>query len=126
MAKLRESRILEVSLETQDEPARRAYQGRRLRETVAHAFAHAPRTRASLEAAGVQPSEVASLDALARIPITRKDDLSALDAANLPFGGLLAVPVGKLQRIFMSPGPIYDPQGAGDDYWRFRHAFAAA
>ena len=126
MAKLRESRILEVSLETQDEPARRAYQGRRLRETVAHAFAHAPRTRASLEAAGVQPSEVTSLDALARIPITRKDDLSALDAANLPFGGLLAVPVGKLQRIFMSPGPIYDPQGAGDDYWRFRHAFAAA
>jgi phenylacetate-CoA ligase len=126
VAKLRESRILEVSLETQDEATRRAYQGRRLRETVAHAFAHAPRTRASLEAAGVQPSEVASLDALARIPITRKDDLSALDAANLPFGGLLAVPVGKLQRIFMSPGPIYDPQGAGDDYWRFRHAFAAA
>lgn len=126
MAKLRESRILDVGLETQDEAARRAYQGRRLRETVAHAFAHAPRTRASLEKAGVAPGEVSSLDALARLPVTRKDDLAAIDAADLPFGGLLAVPVGKLQRIFQSPGPIYDPQGQGDDYWRFRHAFAAA
>jgi phenylacetate-CoA ligase len=31
-----------------------------------------------------------------------------------------------LARIFMSPGPIYDPQGPGEDFWRFRHALAAA
>jgi phenylacetate-CoA ligase len=36
------------------------------------------------------------------------------------------VEAGRLARLFMSPGPIFDPQGVGDDYWRFRHAFVAA
>ena len=32
-----------------------------------------------------------------------------------PFGGLNATPAGGLARIFMSPGPIYDPEGRGPD-----------
>ncbi len=35
-------------------------------------------------------------------------------------------PARRLARIFMSPGPIFDPQGAADDFWRFRHGLAAA
>ena len=34
--------------------------------------------------------------------------------------------VERLARIFMSPGPIFDPQGDVDDFWRFRHGLAAA
>src|SRR5205807_5849856 len=62
---------------------------------------------------------------LSQIPITRKDDMPALQAADPPFGGLVADP-GLLQRIFASPGPILDPQGESDDFWRFRPALAAA
>src|SRR5205085_2584451 len=53
------------------------------------------------------------------------DDVPALQAADPPFGGLVADPA-LLQRVFASPGPILDPQGAGDDFWRFRMALAAA
>jgi len=39
--------------------------------------------------------------------------------------GFLAGPVGRLQRLFASPGPTYVPQGPASDYWRFGMAFAA-
>jgi phenylacetate-CoA ligase len=66
------------------------------------------------------------LEDLVRIPVTRKDSLPAAQAEEPPFAGLTAVDPGQLARIFMSPGPIYDPQGAHEDFWRFRHALAAA
>jgi len=62
------------------------------------------------------------LDALARLPILRKADLAAKQAAAPPFGGL---PVGNLAHVFQSPGPIYEPGGIGHDWWRvgrFLHA----
>lgn len=31
-----------------------------------------------------------------------------------------------MARLFQSPGPIYDPQGKGDDWWRMGRAFFAA
>jgi phenylacetate-CoA ligase len=98
----------------------------RLRRTVAHAYAKAPRWRAAMDAAGVAPHDVRDLGDLARLPITRKDDLPAYQAEAPPFGGLAAVPAGSLQRVFLSPGPIFDPQGPGQDFWRFRPALAAA
>ena len=123
---MRPSAIVDRSLEQQDPTARRAYLSARLRDTVAHAHTRAPHVRRSFEKAGISPRDVESLDDLAKIPITRKDDLPALQAQEPPFGGLLAVEPALLQRIFASPGPIIDPQGAGEDFWRFRMALGAA
>src|SRR5713101_5455159 len=123
---MRGTSILDPALEQQDAVSRRAYLGTRLREAVAWAYARAPHVRRAFDEVGIGPRDVASLDDLTRIPITRKDDLPALQAADPPFGGLLAVEPGRLQRIFASPGPILDPQGEGDDFWRFRMALAAA
>ena len=67
---------------------------------------------------GIDPREVTSREALARLPVTRKSDLLELQAIERPFGGLNATPAGKLARIFMSPGPIFDPEGTGADWWR--------
>jgi phenylacetate-CoA ligase len=126
MPALRPSRILDPSVECSPPEVRRAHLGERLRRTVAHAFARAPRARRTLEAAGIAPGGVRGLDDLARLPVMRKDALPAAQAEEPPFGGLLAVDPGRLARIFMSPGPIFDPQGPADDYWRFRHALAAS
>jgi phenylacetate-CoA ligase len=126
MPKLRQSRILAPRLENMAAGGRRAYLGRRLRETVARAWRKAPRLRRAMSEAGLSPKDVRGLDDLARLPVMRKDALPALQAAEPPFGGLLGVDPGRLARIFMSPGPIFDPQGAGDDFWRFRHGLAAA
>lgn len=62
------------------------------------------------------------LSALAGLPVLRKSDLAARQAAQPPFGGL---PVGDVAHVFQSPGPIYEPGGTGHDWWRmgrFLHA----
>ena len=68
---------------------------------------------------GVQPRDIASRAALAQLPVTRKSDLKDLQAADMPFGGLTSTPARGLGRLFMSPGPIFDPEGRGADWWRF-------
>jgi phenylacetate-CoA ligase len=123
---LREGRIHDGRLETLSAAERRADLGARLAVTVARAFQAAPRVRRTLEAARVRPDEIRGLGDLARIPITRKDDLPRFQAEEPPFGGLAGVSPEALARVFMSPGPIHDPQGAAPDFWRFRHALAAA
>jgi phenylacetate-CoA ligase len=126
MATLRAGRILDPRLETASPAERRAELGARLVTAVARAWGGAPRARRALEAAGVRPEDVRGLDDLARLPVTRKDDLPTLQAEEPPFGGLAGVELGALARAFMSPGPIYDPQGTAQDFWRFRHGLAAA
>ena len=76
--------------------------------------------------AEVDVDRVTDRAALAGLPVTRKSDLTALQAASRPFGGLNATPPGRLARIFMSPGPIYDPEGRGADPWRSARALQAA
>ncbi|MFZ4877110.1 phenylacetate--CoA ligase family protein [Janthinobacterium sp. Mn2066] len=76
--------------------------------------------------AGVNPSEVTSRAALAQLPVTRKADLKQLQQAIRPFGGLNSTPPNSLSRVFVSPGPIFDPEGRGPDWWRFARPMYAA
>jgi len=114
---MRPGRILDPAIEEETAADRERRLARRLRETVAHARASSAYFRRTL------PAKVERLE---DIPITRKDDLPALQAADPPFGGLIAVEASRLARVFASPGPILDPQGDADDFWRFRMALAAA
>ena len=61
--------------------------------------------------AGVNASDISSREALAQLPVTRKSELKDLQKAALPFGGLTTTATSKLSRIFMSPGPLFDPSG---------------
>lgn len=67
---------------------------------------------------GVQAAGISSRSALAQLPVTRKSDLKELQQQHAPFGGLCATPARQLKRQFMSPGPIFDPEGNGPDWWR--------
>ncbi len=91
---------------------------------VAHAKANAPAYGTLLSR--VDPRAVTSRAALAELPVLRKSELIERQKALPPFGGLAAVPPGGLARLFMSPGPIYDPEGRRPDYWRFARALFAA
>jgi phenylacetate-CoA ligase len=75
---------------------------------------------------GVDPAAITSRAALAALPVTRKSDLKTLQEASGPFGGLTATPTGELAHVFMSPGPIFDPEGRGADWWRFARPMYAA
>jgi phenylacetate-CoA ligase len=63
---------------------------------------------------------------LAQLPVTRKSDLIELQRQEPPFGGFAAVPVSALRRVFVSPGPIYEPEGRRPDFGRFARALFAA
>ena len=89
-----------------------------------HALDNAPFFAEQL--AGIEPDAVVSRADLARLPVLRKSDLSELQQHHRPFGRLTATPLVRLARIFASPGPIYDPEGARTDYWRFARAMYAA
>jgi len=126
MATLRSGGIASPELETQSPAQRERYLSEKIRETVARAYANAPRVRRTMDDLGLKPSDISGPEDLKKLPITYKDSLASLQASNPPFGGLLSGPVTKLRRIFMSPGPNYVPQPQQDDFWRFRMAFAAA
>jgi phenylacetate-CoA ligase len=88
---------------------------------------------------GVEAGSLTSRAALACLPVLRKSELmerqqcpAAANTAHDPFGGFstigwrgLAAASGA-RRVFQSPGPVYEPQGQGQDYWRMARALWAA
>ena len=91
---------------------------------IAHARNNAPGFARIL--AGVDAASVNSRQALAKLPVTRKSDLGELQKAIPPLGGLNATPVAKMAKLFVSPGPVYEPEGVGEDWWRTARALHAA
>jgi len=91
--------------------------------------------------AGIDAASINSREALARVPVTHKQQLferqQAARAAGEadPFGGYSAIgwraagmnrAVRKARRVYQSPGPIYEPEGEAADYWRTARAMQAA
>jgi phenylacetate-CoA ligase len=112
------------TLETRDPALRERQQLARLPRQIAYAKAQAPAFARIL--AAVDPSSVVSREALAQIPVTRKSALIDLQVADRPFGGFAATRWGEARRVFASPGPICEPEGAAADYWRLARALFAA
>ena len=85
---------------------------------------HAPGWAEQL--AGVDPGSVTSRVVLAVLPVLRKSNLKERQLANPPFGGFVVTPPAKLKRLLMSPGPIFEPEGHGTDWWNAARALFAA
>jgi phenylacetate-CoA ligase len=84
---------------------------------------------------GVDAATVCTRAALAALPVTRKHELLELQKARHAgsvFGGFSALgwnsqrAVRPARRVYQSPGPIYEPEGAAQDYWRTARAMHAA
>ncbi len=97
-----------------------------LLDTVKHAYEHAPAIRRKMDEAGVRPGDVKELADLHRIPLTRKADLKHIQKEEPPFGGLAVIPPRGLRRIYVSPGPTFDPEGWDESHWRWEKPFFAA
>ena len=110
-------------LETRSPEEREAALIAALPRQIAHAKTNAPGFARILEK--INPEEIRSRAALAALPVTRKSDLAELQARLRPLGGLNATPVAKLAKVFMSPGPIYEPEGRAADWWRTARALYA-
>jgi phenylacetate-coenzyme A ligase PaaK-like adenylate-forming protein len=110
------------ALETRDPEARERALLAALPAHLGHAQKNAPGWARIL--AEIDPRKVTSRAALARLPVTRKSDLGGLQKADPPLGGLAAT--DRVAKLFVSPGPIHDPEGEGRDWWRTARALHAA
>jgi phenylacetate-CoA ligase len=111
------------SLETRDPEERRRELFGRLPDLIACAT-HAPGWAKQL--AGIDPQAVTSAAQLAKLPVLRKSELIVRQKELPPFGGLNVAAPERLLRLLMSPGPICEPQGAGQDFWGAGRALFAA
>ena len=118
------------ALETRTPAAREAALMAALPRQIAHAQAHSAAMGEIL--AGVDAAAITSRAALAQLPVTRKSELLARQQASRAagrdaFGGFSAIRYGAaMPRLYASPGPIYEPEGTGRDYWRAARAMFAA
>jgi phenylacetate-CoA ligase len=86
----------------------------KLRDHLAYAYANAPAVKALFDEVGLSPDDIQTVADLPKLPVTSKDKFTEMQQNNPPFGGWLGVPIESLDRIYLSPGPIYDPFSLDD------------
>jgi phenylacetate-CoA ligase len=99
---------------------RDAFMAKESLRALHYAYDKAPGYRRFLDENRVHPDQVREFANFAKIPVLRKNRMPELHRADPPCGGFLAVPVESLKRIYISPGPLYDPEGRKEDYWGLR------
>jgi len=93
-------------------------------ETVRRAAQRVPAFAARLAGVGIDPLQLRGAADLDALPVLGKDELLAAQRAAPPFGGAVASDAA-LRKIFCSPGPLYEPQLAGPDPWRWSESLRA-
>ena len=121
--------------ETRSHALREQGQFQELAKQIAHAQKHSPAFADILR--DVNVASVNNRQTLAQLPVTRKSELLERQQAtrqkqggattDAVFGGFGTQDFGSgVRRVFASPGPIYEPEGTANDYWRMARALAAA
>ena len=86
-------------------------------QDIAQAYAaaaeKAPGLKSRFAAAGFDPAAVTSVADLSRLPVMKKEELLKIQRENPPFGGFLASDLKDVGRIYVSPGPIFEPALSG-------------
>lgn len=115
-----------VYYEQETWPAERlaAWKWERISAVMAAAWAAGSPFRDRLAAIGAEVGDIHSYDDFVRIPPLSKKQLMTIQAGD--FEGLISCPPGKLSRVYLSPGPLLDPEGREPDYWAWTEAFYAA
>jgi len=111
-------------LETRDPERREADLFGRLPGFLAAAIRKAPGLARHLD--GINPAEITSPAALAALPVLRKAELMEFQAASPPFGGFADENAMRGRRVFLSPGPIWEPEAPEEEAVHSARAFFAA
>jgi len=79
--------------------------------------------RETLDRLGLKPSDITSTDDLEKLPVISREEVAELEQRDPPFGGFSGENV-DIDRIFISPGPVYEPHLGENQLWG-RGYFAA-
>jgi len=105
----RTSGFLKKNLETMPHKKRIDYLNQKLRGIIQYAYKHSVAIRNKLDSVGLKPKDIQTIKDLEKIPITKKVELVELQKKSPPFGGFEGIPINEMRRIYISPGPIYEP-----------------
>jgi phenylacetate-CoA ligase len=95
--------------ETMSQEEREADLKKRLSEVLRYGYRHSKRIKSQLDGARLIPDEIRGFKDLEKLPITRKADLVFSQKESPPFGGYGVVPEEGVRRIYISPGPVFEP-----------------
>jgi len=107
---------------TRDE--RDLYYAKRLSSMAALGYERSKKIKQIFESLGIKPSDIKTVDDLERLPVINREQLVDMQAEDPPFGGL-DDPDAEIDRIFTSPGPVYEPHLCADDPLWARAYYAA-
>jgi phenylacetate-coenzyme A ligase PaaK-like adenylate-forming protein len=92
----------------------------RIRQLMDYAWQRSPFYRRKWRGAGLEPGDIRSLEDFERVPVVRKDELRADQAANPPFGSYLCVPEAEVKHVNGTSGTTGRPTafGISERDWR--------
>jgi len=96
---------------------REAYYDRRLAEMVSAGYERSKRVREIFDERNLKPSDIKTTKDLEKLPVISREKLIEMEAEDPPFGGFCDS-TAEIDRIFTSPGPVYEPHlGEDDPIW---------
>jgi phenylacetate-CoA ligase len=105
------------ALETMTREERGAYQDKRIAEMAKLGYEKSSRVKRVFDERGLTPADIQSVADLAKLPVINREQIVELEASDPPYGGL-EDPDAPVERIFTSPGPVYEPHlGSDDPLW---------
>jgi phenylacetate-CoA ligase len=87
---------------------RQSYYNQSLVKMVRLGYKKSPRVRKIFDEQNISPSEIKTVKDLEKLPVISREQLVKLEKEESPFGGFSAKDV-MTDRIFTSPGPVYEP-----------------
>ncbi len=111
--------------ETMSRQRQEIYKKEELSEILHYGFKHSKFVHSLFTRAGLKPEEIKELKDLEKLPITKKTDLVKAQKEFPPFGGFEALPVRGVRRIYISPGPVFEPGERGYDDIRWAQSLYA-
>lgn len=103
---------------------RKSQQDKALVEMVKLGYEKSARVKKMLDNAHISPAAIKSREDLENLPVTSREKLVEMEMQEPPYAGLQN-PDASIDRIFTSPGPVYEPHLSETDYLWAR-AFHAA
>ncbi len=102
---------------------RKSYFTRKMKGMIRLGYERSPRIRRQFDELGLHPADFKSLKDIWKIPVTSRERLVEYEQEEPPYGGLCATDA-DIDRVFISPGPVYEPHlSEADPLWaRAYHA----
>jgi phenylacetate-CoA ligase len=103
---------------------RQSYYNQSLVKMVRLGYKRSPRVKRMFDERNIDPSKIKFIRDLEKLPVISREELVKFEMEDPPFGGFCATDV-KTDRIFTSPGPVYEPHLTEKDLIWARGYYAA-